>query len=128
MINILWSFGRYRWWWWRWLAEREGRGTLRTVARSVHLCAPISTHLQGAVLGEGGAPDEEEGGHDSEEHEGRQVELDEEGVAVVRLQATLGFRLTSLMLLLVVAVVVVVEWADRRFDYHQELAAQSHRG
>lgn len=50
-------------------------------------------HLQVAVLSKGLAPDEEEGGHDSEEHEGRQVELDEEGVAVVGLQATLGLGL-----------------------------------
>ena len=74
---------------------REGGGGLRWILKGN---APLwhatrHAHLQGAVLSKGLAPDEEEGGHDSEEHEGRQVELDEEGVAVVGLQATLGLGL-----------------------------------
>lgn len=48
-------------------------------------------YLDVTVLGEGGAPDEEEGRHHAEQHQGGQVELDEERVAVMRLQA--AFRL-----------------------------------
>lgn len=50
-------------------------------------------YLNVAILGEGGAPDEEEGRHHAEEHQGGQVELDEERIAVVRLEATFRLRL-----------------------------------
>lgn len=54
-----------------------------------------NSNLHVAVLSKSGAPDQEEGGHDPEEHQRGQVELDEERVAVVRLQAALRLGLVS---------------------------------
>lgn len=52
-------------------------------------------YLNRAILGEVGAGDEEYSGHDPQKHEGSEIELDEERVAVVCLQPALGLRLET---------------------------------
>lgn len=63
----------------------------RRITEDTH--ATKAHNLYIAILCEGGTPNEKDSRHHSEEHKSGQVELDEEGVTIVRLQTALGLGL-----------------------------------